>query len=58
MAFVLITLALAIVSFYTSISGLVKAEMFPPQVRAWASAWPMRWPTRSSAVRPNMWPWA
>ncbi|AXQ49538.1 MFS family transporter [Pseudomonas sp. SAR267] len=34
MAFVLITLALCIVSFYTSISGLVKAEMFPPQVRA------------------------
>ncbi|CAM3928557.1 Alpha-ketoglutarate permease [Pseudomonas reidholzensis] len=34
MAFVLITLALCIVSLYTSISGLVKAEMFPPQVRA------------------------
>ncbi|MEE1869510.1 MULTISPECIES: MFS family transporter [Pseudomonas] len=34
LAFVLITLALCIVSFYTSISGLVKAEMFPPQVRA------------------------
>jgi MHS family dicarboxylic acid transporter PcaT-like MFS transporter len=34
MAFGLITLALAIISFYTSISGLVKAEMFPPQVRA------------------------
>ena len=34
MAFVLITLALCIVSFYTSISGLVKAEMFPAQVRA------------------------
>ncbi|MFS2161070.1 MFS family transporter [Pseudomonas sp. Pseusp122] len=34
MAFLLITLALAIVSFYTSISGLVKAEMFPPQIRA------------------------
>jgi MHS family alpha-ketoglutarate permease-like MFS transporter len=33
-AFVLITLALAIVSFYTSISGLVKAEMFPVHVRA------------------------
>jgi MHS family alpha-ketoglutarate permease-like MFS transporter len=33
-AFVLITLALAIVSFYTSISGIVKAEMFPPEVRA------------------------
>jgi MFS transporter, MHS family, dicarboxylic acid transporter PcaT len=30
----LITLALAIVSFYTSISGVVKAEMFPPEVRA------------------------
>ena len=34
MAFVLVTLALCIVSFYTSIAGLVKAEMFPPQVRA------------------------
>jgi MHS family alpha-ketoglutarate permease-like MFS transporter len=33
-AFLLIILALAIVSFYTSISGLVKAEMFPPEVRA------------------------
>jgi FtsH-binding integral membrane protein len=26
--------ALAIVSLYTSISGLVKSEMFPPEVRA------------------------
>ena len=34
LAFLLISLALCIVSFYTSISGLVKAEMFPPQVRA------------------------
>lgn len=33
-AFVLVTLALAIVSFYTSISAIVKSEMFPPQVRA------------------------
>jgi MFS transporter, MHS family, dicarboxylic acid transporter PcaT len=33
-AFVLIVAALAIVSFYTSISGIVKAEMFPPEVRA------------------------
>jgi MFS transporter, MHS family, dicarboxylic acid transporter PcaT len=33
-AFLLIILAMAIVSFYTSISGLVKAEMFPPEVRA------------------------
>ncbi|KNC14488.1 MFS family transporter [Pseudomonas sp. RIT-PI-a] len=34
LAFVLITLALALVSFYPSISGRVKAEMSPPQVRA------------------------
>lgn len=34
LAFFLIILALAIVSFYTSISGVVKAEMFPPEVRA------------------------
>jgi MHS family alpha-ketoglutarate permease-like MFS transporter len=33
-AFGLIVLALAVVSFYTSISGLIKAEMFPPEVRA------------------------
>jgi MHS family dicarboxylic acid transporter PcaT-like MFS transporter len=33
-AFLLITVALAIVSLYTSISGVVKAEMFPPEVRA------------------------
>jgi MFS transporter, MHS family, dicarboxylic acid transporter PcaT len=30
----LIMLALAIVSFYTSVSGIVKAELFPPEVRA------------------------
>jgi MHS family alpha-ketoglutarate permease-like MFS transporter len=33
-AFALITLALAIVSFYTSVSGIVKAELFPTPVRA------------------------
>jgi len=33
-AYGLIIIALAIVSFYTSISGLVKSEMFPPEVRA------------------------
>jgi MHS family alpha-ketoglutarate permease-like MFS transporter len=33
-AFLLITAALAVVSFYTSISGIVKAEMFPTEVRA------------------------
>ena len=34
LAFGLITLALAVVSFYTSINGIVKAEMFPTEVRA------------------------
>jgi len=34
MAFVLIVVALAIISFYTAISGLVKAELFPMEVRA------------------------
>jgi len=33
-AFGLIIFALAIVSFYTSIGGLIKAEMFPTEVRA------------------------
>ncbi|MGG5840235.1 MFS family transporter, partial [Huaxiibacter chinensis] len=33
-AFGLIMVALVIVSFYTSISGILKAEMFPAQVRA------------------------
>lgn len=34
MAFGLVMCALLIVSFYTSISGILKAEMFPAQVRA------------------------
>ncbi len=33
-AFALVMCALIIVSFYTSISGILKAEMFPAQVRA------------------------
>jgi MHS family alpha-ketoglutarate permease-like MFS transporter len=33
-AFLLITTALAVVSFYTSIAAIVKAEMFPTEVRA------------------------
>ena len=33
-AFILILTGLAIISFYTSISGLVKAELFPTEVRA------------------------
>ena len=34
LAFALITLALAVISFYTGISGIVKAELFPANVRA------------------------
>jgi MHS family alpha-ketoglutarate permease-like MFS transporter len=33
-AFALVTVGLAIVSFYTSVAGIVKAEMFPIQLRA------------------------
>ena len=33
-AFSLVMLALIITSFYTAISGILKAEMFPPEVRA------------------------
>ena len=33
-AFGLIIVAMAIVSLYTSIGGLIKAEMFPPEIRA------------------------
>ncbi|MFC5472654.1 MFS family transporter [Paraherbaspirillum soli] len=33
-AFGIVLLAMTIVSFYTSISGLIKSEMFPPEVRA------------------------
>jgi MFS transporter, MHS family, alpha-ketoglutarate permease len=34
LAFALITLALAVISFYTGISGIVKAELFPSDIRA------------------------
>ena len=34
LAFLLITLALGIVSLYTSVSAIVKAEMFPTEIRA------------------------
>jgi MHS family alpha-ketoglutarate permease-like MFS transporter len=34
MAGALILAALSIISFYTAIGGIVKAEMFPPEVRA------------------------
>ena len=52
-AFGLLILALAGVSFYTSISGLVTAELFPTHVRAlgWDSPTPS--PTRSSVAARN-----
>jgi MFS transporter, MHS family, alpha-ketoglutarate permease len=34
LAFAMITLALAVISFYTGISGIVKAELFPSDIRA------------------------
>ncbi|MCP4619366.1 MAG: MFS transporter [Bradyrhizobium sp.] len=34
LAFAIITLALAVISFYTGISGIVKAELFPADIRA------------------------
>lgn len=34
LAFAMITLGLAVISFYTGISGIVKAELFPSNVRA------------------------
>jgi MHS family alpha-ketoglutarate permease-like MFS transporter len=34
MSFIFVLMALAIASLYTSISGLIKAEMFPTEVRA------------------------
>lgn len=34
LAFVLIALAFCIISFYTSIAGIVKSEMFPVEIRA------------------------
>ncbi|XHS76917.1 MFS family transporter [Burkholderiaceae bacterium UC74_6] len=33
-AFLLVVVAMTIASFYTSVAGIVKAEMFPPEVRA------------------------
>ncbi|HEY7395196.1 MAG TPA: MFS family transporter [Gemmatimonadaceae bacterium] len=39
-AFVLVALALAGVSFYSSVSGIVKAEMFPVQIRGLAVGLP------------------
>jgi hypothetical protein len=50
---VLIICALAIISLYTSIGGLIKAEMFPVEVRALGVGCRMRWRMRCSAARRN-----
>jgi hypothetical protein len=54
MAYVLIVLALAIVSLYTSISGVVKAEMFPPEVRALSVGSAYAIANAGLAAQPNM----
>jgi MHS family alpha-ketoglutarate permease-like MFS transporter len=54
-AFGLILIGLAIISFYTSISGLVKAELFPTEVRRSASGSPTPLRTPCSAAPPNTW---
>ena len=53
-AFAIITLALAIISFYTSISGIVKAELFPIEVRALGVGLGYASRMHSSATRPSM----
>jgi MHS family alpha-ketoglutarate permease-like MFS transporter len=57
-AYILVMAALAIVSFYTSISGLVKAEMFPAEVRALGSVSLMPLPMRCSGALLNTWPYS
>ena len=52
-AFALVMLALAGVSFYTSISGLVKAELFRMHVRALGVGLSTRSPMQYSAAAPN-----
>jgi len=40
MAGVLVLAGMLMISFYTSISGVVKAELFPPEVRAMGVGFP------------------
>ncbi len=58
LAFVLIAVALAIVSFYTSISGIVKAEMFPLEVRALGVGLAYAIANAIFGAPPNTWRWA
>lgn len=53
-AFFIIIAALVIVSGYTAINAVVKAELFPTGVRALGLACPMHSPCRSSVAQPNM----
>ncbi|MGH1560871.1 MFS transporter [Caulobacter segnis] len=47
--------ALIIVTGYTAINAVVKAELFRPISGRWAWPCPTPWPTRSSAAPPNTW---
>jgi MHS family alpha-ketoglutarate permease-like MFS transporter len=53
-AFLLIMAALLIVSGYTAINAVVKAELFPAGIRALGLVCRMRWRCRSLAAVPNM----
>src|SRR5262249_16439013 len=54
-AFLLVLAALIIASFYTSISGVLKAELSRPRCAPWAWGSRTRSPMRSSVARPNTW---
>lgn len=51
LAFALVAVGYVILTGYTSINAIVKAELFPADIRAWVWDWAMRWRTPSSAVR-------
>jgi len=55
-AFLLVLAALMIASFYTSISGVVKADLFPTEVRALGVGLAYAVAKRFSVARPNTWP--
>ena len=52
LAFLTLALAFVILTGYTSINAVVKAELFHPRAHS-AWAWAMRWPTRCSAAPPR-----
>jgi hypothetical protein len=56
MAGALICVAMVLMSFYTSVAGIIKAELFPTQVRALGVGFPMPWPMPFLAAARNMSP--